>query len=105
MKLPPAAYSAEVAASATKAGSGSIRQRRIKSLAATAKQSDSPCVRQGDIVWLGAVGAPGCLWKGGPKIRKARNKRNPLLLVPEAGIEPAWDLWARGILRPPRICD
>jgi hypothetical protein len=57
MKLPPAAYSAEVAASATKAGSGSIRQRRIKSLAATAKQSDSPCVRQGDIVWLGAVGA------------------------------------------------
>jgi hypothetical protein len=29
--------------------------------------------------------------------------RNLLILVPEAGIEPAWALWARGILSPLRL--
>jgi hypothetical protein len=32
----------------------------------------------------------GCSWMVGPKMGKARIKRNPLFLVPEAGIEPAW---------------
>ena len=36
-------------------------------------------------------------------MRKARIKPNPLFLVPEAGIEPAWALWARGILSPLRL--
>ena len=29
--------------------------------------------------------------------------RNCVILVPEAGIEPAWALWARGILSPLRL--
>jgi len=41
----------------------------------------------------------GCSWMVGPKMGKARIKRNPLFLVPEAGIEPAWAFWNRGILR------
>jgi hypothetical protein len=36
-------------------------------------------------------------------MRKGRTKRNPLFLVPEAGIEPAWAFWARGILSPLRL--
>ena len=47
----------------------------------------------------------GCSWMVGPKMGKARIKRNPILLVPEAGIEPAWSFWNRGILRPPRVYD
>jgi hypothetical protein len=79
MKLPAAAYSAEVAASATKAGSGSIRLRRIKSRAATAKQSDSPCVRQGDIVWLGAVGAAGLFVERWSENKEGTQQAQPLV--------------------------
>ena len=79
MKLPAAAYSAEVATSATKAGSGGIRRRRIKSLAATAKQSDSPCVRQGDIVWLGAVGAAGLFVERWSENKEGTQQAQPLV--------------------------
>jgi len=79
MKLSAAAYSAEVATSAMKAGSGSIRRRKFKSLAATAKQSDSPCVRQGDIVWLGAVGAAGLFVESWSENKEGTQKAQPLV--------------------------
>ena len=55
-----------------------------------AQQSNAPRVRHVDIAWLGAVGAAGLFVDGWSKNGGGSHQTQPLVLVPEAGIEPAW---------------
>jgi hypothetical protein len=69
----------------------------IKSLAGMVERSNASCAHQVDIARLDAVGAARLFIEGWPMIRKACITRNLLLLVLEAGINPAWAFWARVI--------
>ena len=83
--------------------STTLRVARIKSIAGTAQQSNVPCARQIDMAWLGAIGAAGLSVDGWSKNGGGTHQTQPLVLVPEAGIEPAWSFWNRGILSPLRL--
>jgi hypothetical protein len=57
---------------------GRLSSRTHRVFAMLALRGSEPLVRRG------------YSWMVGPKMRKVRIKPNPLFLVPEAGIEPAW---------------
>ena len=90
-------------ASTSPGGINNTVGRSIKSLAGKAKQSDAPCVRYVDAVWLGAIAAAGLFLERCSKNEEGTHQTQPLFLVPEAGIEPACAFLARGILSPLRL--
>ena len=70
--------------------STTLQVARIKSLAGTHSGRTHRVFAMSILRGSEPLVRRGCSWMVGPKMGKARIKRNPLFLVPEAGIEPAW---------------
>jgi hypothetical protein len=66
-------------ASTSPGGINNTVGRSIKSLAGKAKQSDAPCVRYVDAVWLGAVGATGLSLERWSKNEEGTHQTQPLV--------------------------
>jgi hypothetical protein len=66
-------------ASISPGGINNIVGRSIKSLEATAKQSDTPCVHHVDIAWLLAVSAAGLFTERWSKRKEGTHQTQPLV--------------------------
>ena len=66
-------------ASTSPGGINNTVGRSIKSLAGKAKQSDAPCVRYVDAVWLGAVAAAGLFLERCSKNEEGTHQTQPLV--------------------------